>query len=261
MSMAVRPADGIAWVTGASTGIGREVAVALARAGWRVAATARSAETLAELARAQPGIVAVPVDITDRAALRAVVDRLEREEGGIALAILNAGTYVRDRAEDLDEAAFARTIDLNLMATVACVAALMPGWLARRRGQLAIVSSVAGYRGLPGALSYGASKAALINFSESLRFDFDRLGLKVQVINPGFVRTPLTDKNDFPMPFIIEADDAARRILQGLARDRFEIAFPGRFVQILKRLRCLPYGLYFALVGRQTGARRGQDPS
>lgn len=259
MSMAVGPGDGVAWVTGASTGIGRAVACALADAGWRVAATARSADKLAALAAERPGILPVPGDVTDAAAVRAMVDRLTREEGGVALAILNAGTYVRDRAEDLDPAEFARTIELNLLATVDCVAALMPGWLARRRGQLAIVSSVAGYRGLPGALSYGSSKAALINFTESLRFDFDRLGLKVQVINPGFVRTPLTDKNDFPMPFIIEADDAARRILDGLARDRFEIAFPRRFVQILKRLRCLPYGLYFALVGRQTGARHGRS--
>ena len=130
---------------------------------------------------------------------------------------------------------------------------MLPRWRARRRGHLAVVSSVAGYRGLPASLSYGATKAALINLCEGLWFDFRRLGLKVQVVNPGFVRTPLTDKNTFPMPFLIDADDAARRIAAGLKSTRFEIAFPRRFVCLLKVLRVLPYGVYFPLVGRRTG--------
>jgi short-subunit dehydrogenase len=123
----------------------------------------------------------------------------------------------------------------------------------RGRGQLAIVSSVAGYCGLPGAAPYAGSKAALIKIAESLKFDLDRMGIHLQVINPGFVETPLTAKNEFPMPFLMPVAAAADRILAGLASQRFEIAFPRRFAAILKILSVLPYGLYFRLVARQTG--------
>ncbi len=256
---ATGPKDGCAWVTGASMGIGRAVALRLARDGWTVAATARGADRLDELAREAPAgrIIACPGDVTDTASVHAIVQRLEAEHGGIALAILNAGTYAKDSAETLKRDSFAATIELNLVSVAGCVEALMPAWTERRRGHLAIVASVAGYRGLPRALAYGASKAGLINFTEALKFDFDRLGLKVQLVNPGFVRTPLTDKNDFPMPFIIEAEDAAERIVRGLQGSSFEIAFPRRFVAILKRLRGLPYSLYFSLVGRGTGQKKG----
>ena len=250
------PTDGAAWVTGASSGIGRALTLRLAGDGWTVLATARRAEALEALAAEAHGlagsILPRPADITDRSGILALVGDAELTGGGIALAVLNAGTYQADNAESFSSDAFRETVELNLVGTAHCIEALMPAWIERRRGHLAVVSSVAGYRGLPMAVSYGATKAALIAMCESLKFDFDRLGLKIQVVNPGFVRTPLTDKNTFKMPFIIEADDAAARIVRGLKRSRFEIAFPRRFACMLKQLRCLPYEAYFPLVSRST---------
>ena len=251
------PNDGCAWVTGASSGIGRAVALRLARDGWTVAASARGEDALEELATAAEDargrVVPAPCDVTDRKAVEKTIDRLVADHGGIALAVLNAGLYLPDRADDLDMGAFDKQVQLNLLGTVGCVAALMPHWLKTRKGHLAVVSSVAGYSGLPGSLAYGATKAALINFCEGLRFDFKRLGLKVQLVNPGFVKTPQTDKNEFPMPFLMEVEDAADRLVDGLAGSGFEIAFPRRFAYGLKLLRCLPYWLYFPLIGRATG--------
>ena len=250
---------GCAWVTGASSGIGRAVALRLARDGWQVAATARRADALAALEAEAAGlsgaIASLLCDVTDLEQVAAAVARMEADHGGVDLAILNAGVYLPDRAESLDATAFRAQVALNLVGTVDCIQALMPGWLERRRGHLAVVSSVAGYSGLPSSLAYGATKAALINLCEGLKFDFDRLGLKVQLVNPGFVRTPLTDKNTFPMPFLMDVEDAADRLVDGLATDAFEITFPRRFAYALKVLRCLPYRLYFPLVRRMTGAR------
>ena len=249
-----RPADGIAWVTGASAGIGRAVVLRLVQDGWTVAATARRADELAHLAAAHPGrIIAAPADVTDPVAMQAAVRHAEAVAGGsIALAILNAGTYVPMSAQTFDAAAFRLQVDVNLGGTANALAAVLPGLLARGSGQLAIVASVAGYRGLPTALAYAATKAALIALAESLKFDLDRAGVLSHVINPGFVRTPLTDRNTFPMPFLIEADDAARRIVRGLRCTRFEIVFPRRFAYMLKLLRLLPYALFFPLVARGT---------
>ncbi len=250
------PDDGCAWITGASSGIGRAAALRLARDAWRVVASARSVDVLEDMARGSGGrIIAQPCDVTDRDQVHATVAAIEAAHGPIALAVLSAGTFTPETVEDFSAEGFRKMVEVNLMGAVHSVEALLPHWRARRRGHLAIISSVAGYRGLPMSLAYGSTKAALINLCEGFKFDFDRLGLKVQVINPGFVKTPLTDKNEFPMPFLIEVDDAAERIVRGLRSDRFEIAFPGRFVYMLKWLRCLPYGVYFPLVKLRTGRR------
>lgn len=247
------PADGCAWITGASSGIGRALALKLASQGWTVVASARGADALDALAREASGTVhAVPCDVTKLDQVHEVVAAIRRDYGPIALAVLNAGTFKPDNVRQFDAQRIGSVIDVNLMGTVHCVDALLPDWIERRQGHLAVVSSVAGYRGLPTSVSYGATKAALINMCEALKLDFDRLGLVCQVINPGFVRTPLTDKNKFPMPFLMEVEDAVDRIVGGLGSQRFEITFPRRFAYLLKLMRSLPYGLYFPLVRRAT---------
>lgn len=251
-----KPADGLAWVTGASSGIGRQVALDIARAGWTVVVTARRAEELEKLAAEAPAgrILVAAADVTDAQAIAAAVHRVQAETGRpIALALLNAGTYMTDEAQRFDIAAFSAQVNVNLIGTANALAAVMPAMIARKAGQIAIVSSVAGYRGLPRAIAYSATKAALIAMAESLKFDLDRAGVMVNVVNPGFVKTPLTDKNEFPMPFLMSVEDASRRVIDGLARGRFEVCFPRRFAYILKAMRLLPYALYFPLVGRGTG--------
>jgi NADP-dependent 3-hydroxy acid dehydrogenase YdfG len=247
------PADGIAWVTGASSGIGREVAAQLAAAGWKVAISARRREELESLAAAYPGKMTVwPLDITDTATVAATVAGIEAGGQPIARAILNAGTYLRDTAGDFDIEKFKTQIDVNLLGTANCLAAIMPGMLARRGGQIGIVASLAGLSGLPGAVTYSTTKAGLIAMAESLKFDLDKAGAGISVILPGFVKTPLTDKNTIPMPFLMEVADAARVMLKGLDAGTFLIAFPGQLAWPLRFLRILPAPLYFALVKRGT---------
>jgi NAD(P)-dependent dehydrogenase (short-subunit alcohol dehydrogenase family) len=241
------------WVTGARMGIGEALALRLACDGVEVVASARSADRLEALAARSGHIVPWPVDITDQAAVCAAVERIEAERGPIDVAVLNAGTHRPVSAAECTAAGLRELMKINVMGTAACLEALMPRMIARGRGRIAVVASVAGYRGLPTSVYYGAAKAALINLTESLKFDLDRAGVTIQLIDPGFVKTPLTDRNDFPMPFLISADLAADRIARGLRSRRFEIAFPRVFVWVLKLLRLLPYALYFPLVGRSTG--------
>jgi len=251
------PADGIAWVTGASSGIGRAVAEGLQKRGYKVVVTARSGESLAEMARqARPpgSIIAAAGDVTDRQAMAAVVAKIEAEHGAIALAFLNVGTYFPDGLDGFGGTAFEETIRVNLFGTVHCLGPLIRVMQARRRGQIAINGSVAGYGGLPRAAAYGASKAALINLAESLKFGLDRIGVTIQIVNPGFVKTKLTDQNDFPMPFLVPLATAAERIIRGFEHDGFEIAFPRRMAWLLKGLNLLPYRAYFWLIGKATGA-------
>lgn len=239
------------WITGASTGIGRAVALAYARQGSIVAASARDGKALEALSQESGGkIHAYPLDVTDRAANLALVDRIEADLGPIDLTILNAGTHHEVTAATFDPAVFDKLFAVNFFGVVNGLAAIMPRCISRRSGHIAIVSSVAGYRGLPSASAYGASKAALINMAEALQPDLDQHGVTLSLINPGFVRTPLTDLNEFPMPFLMEVDAAASRVVSGLARGGFEITFPRRFTFMLKFLRILPISWYLALTKR-----------
>jgi len=243
-----------AWCTGAGKGIGRAVVLKLARQGFRVAASARSSEdlkALADEAREFGGTIApFPVDVTDDSAMRDASARIEDRLGPLDLVILNAGTHIPDSAANISVETVRTLVETNLMGTVHGLAAVLPRMMERGRGRIAVVSSVAGYRGLPGAAGYGATKAALINLCEALKPELDRAGVDLKLINPGFVKTPLTDRNDFPMPFLMEVDTAAERIVRGLASSRFEVTFPRRFTWMLEVLRMLPYGLYFALTRR-----------
>jgi len=248
-----------AFITGAGKGIGRALARALAAEGWTVVASARSAGDLqglaAEVAAAglSGTIIPLPLDVTDALAVAAAADRIERDVGALELAVLNAGTHTPITAREFDVEGIRRLIETNLMGTVHCLAALMPHFLARKGGQIAVVASVAGYVGLPSAAGYGATKAALINMCEALKPELDRSGVSLTLINPGFVDTPLTRKNGFPMPFLISTDDAAKAILRGLRSGRFEVAFPWRMRIAMRLLAALPYRLLFALTRRMVG--------
>ncbi len=239
-----------AWVTGGSTGIGRELAIKLASQGVKVAVSARSADKLGALTREYSNLIAVSVDVTDRAAVAAAHARISAELGGIDLAVLNAGVWYPMSSSDYDVAKVAQSMDVNYMGIANALEPLIPGMLARGKGHLALVASVAGYRGLPQAVAYAPSKAAIISLAEVLRLELGRKGLTVSLVNPGFVDTPMTEVNTFPMPYIVDADDAAERILRGLKRGKFEIAFPWQLVAMLKMLRIMPNAIFLKLAGR-----------
>lgn len=242
------------WIIGASYGIGAALAERLAADGKEVWASARSADKLAALAEKHPGrIHALPLDVTDKAAVRAALASIEAASGPPDTVVLNAGTHQPVAAKDFTADGLRQVMELNVFGTANGIETVLPGMLQRDAGRIAVVASVAGYNGLPTSAYYGASKAALINMIESLRFDLRRTGVVLQLVNPGFVKTPLTDRNDFAMPFLIPAEAAAAAIARGLASDRFEIAFPRTFVWLLKLVGLLPYRAYFALVGRSTG--------
>lgn len=245
---------GIAWITGGGSGIGRELALALARRGWQVAISGRRADALAETAAllgAAPGrIVAYPADVTDAAGLATGVADIERALGPLDLVVANAAAWSAFSLKRFDLAAQQQQVAVNLGGILNTLAAVLPGFLARGRGKLAVVASVAGYFGMPKAGAYGATKAAAIHLAESLRYELAPHGVVVQVVCPGFIETPMTAVNRFPMPGLMSAPAAAERIVAGLAGDHFEIAFPRRLVWPMKLLQLLPGGLRRALLGR-----------
>ena len=240
----------VVWITGASTGIGRAVALKLARRGIIVAASARSPDALAALAAEHANIKVYPLDVADRAAQAATIAAIERELGPIDLAILCAGVWLPGSSESFDAAKIEQAMTVNYMASVYALETLLPAMRGRGRGHIAFVASVAGYIGLPQAIAYAPTKAALINLAECLKSDVARFGIDVSVINPGFVNTPMTKSNTFPMPFLMKVDDAADAIVNGLERKRFEIAFPWQLVTLLKLARRLPYSWFFWLISR-----------
>lgn len=240
------------WVTGASAGIGRALIARLVTTGARVAISARRAEVLEAVAReADPAghVVVRAADMTRRDEVRAAVEDIERALGGIDLAIFNAGRDARVSIARFSADPFIDVFTLNYLGVLYGIEAVLPGMLARGRGHLAAVASLAGYRALPAAAAYGASKAALIYTMESLRFDLAPRGITVTVINPGFVRTAMTAGNRFPMPGLMEVDEAAARIVRGLERRQKEIHFPRRLSLVMKLLRTLPTPLYERLLG------------
>lgn len=243
----------LAWITGGGTGIGRALAVTLARDGWTVVVSGRRAAPLQEASAAAANIHAWPLDVTDIAAVRAAVPAIESRHGPIALAVLNAGMFRSVKLDSFKAETFAEHMSANYQGVVNCMEPLIAAMRIRRSGHLVLVASVAGYRGLPLASAYGPTKAALINLAESLKSMLARAGIRISVCNPGFVDTPMTEGNAFPMPFLMNVEDAADALKRGIGSGKFEIAFPTRFVLILKVLRCLPYSLYFPLMRRITG--------
>ncbi len=255
-----KPEDGPVWITGASAGIGRALALRLAGRGFRVAATARRTEALdALVAEGQGRIVAYPGDVTNAARMAEIVAAIEREQGPVALAVLNAGVYHLAERDGFDARLTWRTIESNLGGTIFCLEPLLAAMLPRRCGQIAIVASLAGYGGIPGSVAYGSAKAAMITMAEALRLTYAPRGLTIQVVNPGFVATAMTARNDYPMPLMMSAEAAAARIHIGLRRGGFEITFPRRLAWTMKAAALLPYPLWLKLMAQAT--RRGRCDS
>ena len=256
------PKDGVAWITGASSGIGRQLALDLARDGYTVAATARSESKLATLsaeAVAFKGkIIPYAADVTNPAAMDHAVAAIESSLGPIVLAIFNAGNYYPTRGDHLVAEKFVQTYEINVFGVMYGLVPVVARMEAHGRGQVAITGSVSGYGGLPMASAYGASKAALINMAAALKFDFDPMNIRIQIINPGFIETPLTEKNNFPMPALMQVDDASKRIVQGLKTGGFELTFPRRLSWTLKAINMLPYALYFPLMAKIMGWDKGR---
>ncbi len=252
------------WLVGASTGIGRATASALHAAGARVVVSARSAEPLNSFVAAHAGSLAIALDATDRDAMRQAAQQICQAHGGIDLALYCAGTYAAMRATAFDLAVAQRHVQVNYVGALHMLDAVLPVMLKQaeagagasgetRGGHISLVSSVAGFRGLPQSLAYGPTKAALINLAETLYLDLSPLKIGVSVINPGFVETPLTSGNQFRMPALISPEQAAAEIIRGWRDGDFEIHFPKRFTRWLKAMRHLPYSAYFAAVRRSTG--------
>jgi NAD(P)-dependent dehydrogenase (short-subunit alcohol dehydrogenase family) len=240
------------WLVGASSGIGRATASALHGRGAAVFVSARNTSELDDFAAAHPGAVALPLDVADGHAV-GVAAAAVLQGGPLDLALFCAGHYRALRATSFDLAEMKRHQQVNYVGALHLLDAVLPALLRQGHGHLSLVASVAGYRGLPRSLAYGPTKAALINLAETLYLDLHERGIGVSVINPGFVATPLTASNPFPMPALITPEEAARAILRGWASGRFEIHFPRRFTLAMKLLALLPFGPYQAAVRRITG--------
>ena len=244
----------VALITGASVGIGAALARELARRGYAVGLVARRAELLQSLTaeiRAAGGRAAwAAADVTDQAQVIEATAKIAEELGPIDLLVANAGTGMAVKASTAPVEAWMKVLRLNVDGVIYSTGAVIPAMVARGSGHLAVVSSIAGYRGLPGNGAYSASKAAVTVFFEALRIDLGKHGIAVSTIHPGFIKTPLTDKNRFPMPFLMSAERAASRIADGLQAKRSEINFPWQMVLLLKLARLLPNWAYDRVLGR-----------
>jgi short-subunit dehydrogenase len=241
------------WITGGSTGIGKALAIKFASKGWDVAVSARREELLNELSNQYENISAFPLDVTDKQKCAEVFDQIKKKYEDIDICFFSTGTWNPKKEKEIDVEQIEEVFKINFFGTVNTIKAVEQYFRDRKKGTITIVSSIAGYRGLPNSTGYGPSKSALNNLAESLYFDFKRFGVRVCLVSPGFIKTPMTDKNDFKMPFIKTTDYAANKIYDGLInKNVFEIHFPKSLTIILKILSFLPSKLYFSLVGQMT---------
>ncbi len=224
------------WLIGASEGLGRAVAELLSEEGAQVIVSARNGERLASLCSAQPGTRVLILDVMDTEAVRAAAKSVGRIDG----VIYNAGAYDPMPATEWDTAAALRMADVNFMGALRVLGEVLPKFVAQGHGDITLIGSLAGYRGLPKAIGYGASKAALVSLAETMRHDLKDTGVVVRLINPGFIKTRLTEKNSFAMPMLMSAGDAADRVVQAMRSTRFRTDFPRPFSWVMKSLQFLP---------------------
>jgi len=245
--------DRVVWIVGASSGIGRATASRLHALGAVVVVSARNAEALDVFVATHPGSHALALDVGDRAGLAAALQQVLALRGRLDVAMYCAGHYRAMRAGNFDLDEMLLHMQVNYAGALRLLDAVLPTLIAQRHGHISLVASVAGYRGLPQAMAYGPTKAALQYLAETLYLDLRPAGIGVSVINPGFVATPLTAANRFDMPALLTPEQAAQHIVRGWAGGRFDIHFPKRFTLWLKLMRLLPYGWYFAAVRRTAG--------
>lgn len=247
--MSMKP--GVAWIIGGGSGIGAAVAQRLARQGWTVAISGRREDKLAAVAKGHPTIGSYPLDVTDGAAINPAVQQIVADMGRIDLFIFGAAAWQPMDVGDYAYDKFAKVVDTNYLGVIRIANPLIEQMARQGGGHFAVIASVAGYFGLPRSAAYSSTKAALINLLETMRSELAPRNIVVRMVAPGFVKSELTDKNDFPMPFLMETDEAAQRIVDGLTQsDRFEIAFPKRMVWLMKTVRWLPYPVFFWLTGK-----------
>ena len=245
--------DKTIWITGASTGIGRALAIKFAKNGWNVAASARRENLLKELEELNQDIYSFPLDVIDKEKCKEVFKKIEDKFKTIDISFFSTGTWDPGKEKEIDVEQIENVMKVNFFGTLNCIKSVEKYYRNKKSGHISIVSSIAGYRGLPNSTGYGPSKSALNNLAESLFFDFKRYGVRVSLISPGFIKTPMTDKNDFKMPFLRTTDFAADKIYEGLVNsNKFEIHFPKQLTLILKLLRILPYTLYLKLISKLT---------
>ena len=238
------------WITGASSGIGKAVAEKFASEGWMVAASARRQEILNKMAENQ-NIFAYPLDVTQKENVTKTFNNIIEDFKNVDICLFCSGTYDPKLEQEINIEQNKFVMETNYFGVLNCIKAVETYFKNKKSGQISIVSSIAAYRGLPNSSGYGPSKAALTNLTESIYFDFKKHNVKISLISPGFIKTPLTDKNEFPMPFIRSPEFAADKIFQGLTKKNiFEIHFPLGLTLTLKFLRILPYRLYLFLIDK-----------
>ena len=239
----------VIWITGASSGIGRALAIKFAKQGWQVAISARRENLLKELSQNYSNIHSFPLDVTDSEMCKIVFKQITEKFNNIEICVFGAGIHDPKSEKKFNLEKIKEIMSVNYFGTINSINSIYTYFKEKKNGQISIISSVAGYRGLPAAGAYCASKSALSSFTESLYFDMRRFNVKVSLINPGFIKTPMTDQNDFPMPLIKSVEFAANQIFVGLTKkNSFEIHFPKSFTYLMKLIQLLPNWMYFGVV-------------
>ena len=239
----------VIWITGASSGIGRALAIKFANEGWIVAASARRENLLQELNKINENIYAFPLDVTNISQCKSVFKSIIEKHKSVEISVFGTGIHDPKSEKKFNLDKIREIMEVNFFGTMNSINSVYDYFNNKKSGQISIISSVAGYRGLPAAGAYCASKSALTSFAESLHFEMKRKNVRVSLVSPGFIKTPMTDQNDFPMPMIKSPEFAAEQIYKGLIKKKiFEIHFPKAFTYFLKFLRILPSSIYFKFV-------------